>query len=48
VAPRKSEKAYGRNDRVSVQYSNGNVKKDIKYKSVEEDVASGKCVIIEH
>ncbi len=48
VAPRKSEKAYGRNDRVSVQYTNGNVKKDIKYKSVEEDVASGKCVIIQH
>jgi preprotein translocase subunit SecA len=48
VAPRKSEKAYGRNDRVSVQYANGNVKKDVKYKSVEEDVQSGKCVIIEN
>ncbi|QDH78762.1 preprotein translocase subunit SecA [Echinicola soli] len=47
VAPRKSEKAYGRNDRVSVQYSNGNVKKDVKYKSVEQDISSGKCVVIE-
>mgnify|MGYP000483165423 CR=1 FL=1 len=47
VAPRKSEKSYGRNDRVSVQYSNGNVKKDVKYKSVEQDITSGKCVVIE-
>ncbi|GAB4107831.1 preprotein translocase subunit SecA [Echinicola sediminis] len=47
VAPRRSEKAYGRNDRVSVQYSNGNVKKDVKYKSVEQDINSGKCVVIE-
>src|SRR5690606_6171938 len=35
VAPRKSEKTYGRNDRVSVRYTDGNVKKDVKYKSVE-------------
>ncbi|MBD8488635.1 preprotein translocase subunit SecA [Echinicola sp. CAU 1574] len=47
VAPRKSEKAYGRNDRVSVQYPNGNVKKDVKYKSVEQDIVSGKCIVIE-
>ncbi|AGA77695.1 preprotein translocase subunit SecA [Echinicola vietnamensis] len=47
VAPRKSEKAYGRNDRVSVQYTDGNVKKDVKYKSVEQDITSGKCVVIE-
>ncbi|AWW31026.1 preprotein translocase subunit SecA [Echinicola strongylocentroti] len=47
VAPRKSEKAYGRNDRVSVQYTDGNVKKDVKYKSVEQDITSGKCVILE-
>ncbi|UCS94751.1 preprotein translocase subunit SecA [Echinicola marina] len=47
VAPRKSEKAYGRNDRVSVQYPDGNVKKDVKYKSVEQDIISGKCIVIE-
>ncbi|MDN3669295.1 preprotein translocase subunit SecA [Echinicola jeungdonensis] len=47
VAPRKSEKVYGRNDRVSVQYANGNVKKDVKYKSVEQDITSGKCIVIE-
>ncbi|HLU88699.1 MAG TPA: preprotein translocase subunit SecA [Cyclobacteriaceae bacterium] len=48
VAPRKSEKTYGRNDRVSVRYTDGNVKKDVKYKSVEEDIAAAKCVVIEN
>ncbi len=48
VAPRKSEKSYGRNDKVSVQYADGRQLKDVKYKSVEEDVAAGKAVIIEH
>lgn len=47
VAPRKSEKVYGRNDRVSVRYSDGNIKKDVKYKSVEQDIASLKCIVIE-
>jgi preprotein translocase subunit SecA len=48
VAPRKSEKVYGRNDKVSVQYADGKTVKDVKYKSVEKDVADGKCVVIEH
>jgi preprotein translocase subunit SecA len=48
VAPRKSEKVYGRNDKVSVQYPDGKVVKDVKFKSVEQDVISGKCVVIEH
>jgi len=47
VAPRKSEKAYGRNDRVTVQYTNGNTKSDVKYKSVEQDIQEGKCIIID-
>lgn len=47
VAPRKSDKAYGRNDRVTAQYTDGSVKKDVKYKSVELDVAAGKCIITE-
>ncbi|MBW3469271.1 preprotein translocase subunit SecA [Arthrospiribacter ruber] len=46
VAPRKSEKVYGRNDRVTVQYADGKTVKDVKYKSVEQDIESGKCVII--
>ncbi|MGY6520811.1 MAG: preprotein translocase subunit SecA [Mongoliitalea sp.] len=47
VAPRKSEKVYGRNDRVNVQYADGRLVKDVKYKSVEQDVEAGKCVILE-
>lgn len=48
VAPRKSEKVYGRNDKVSVQYPNGSTMTDVKYKSVEKDIIDGKCVIIEN
>ncbi|GMQ33894.1 preprotein translocase subunit SecA [Algoriphagus taiwanensis] len=48
VAPRKSEKSYGRNDKVSVQYTNGTTKTDVKYKAVEQDIADGKCVVIEN
>lgn len=47
VEPVKSTKVAGRNDRVNVQYSDGTVKKGVKYKTVEEDVQSNKCVIIE-
>jgi preprotein translocase subunit SecA len=47
VAPRKSDKVYGRNDRVSVRYADGKVLKDVKYKSVEQDIASDKCIVIE-
>ncbi|MFY0651046.1 MAG: preprotein translocase subunit SecA [Cyclobacteriaceae bacterium] len=46
-APIKSEKIYGRNDRVNVQYSNGSVKENVKFKTVEEDIKSNNCVIIE-
>jgi preprotein translocase subunit SecA len=47
ATPVKSEKVYGRNDRVSVQYSDGTTKKDVKFKSVEEDVKNNNCVVIE-
>jgi preprotein translocase subunit SecA len=48
VAPRKVEKTIGRNDKVSVQYTDGTKKSDVKYKSVEQDIADGKCVLIEN
>ncbi|WP_162342442.1 preprotein translocase subunit SecA [Cyclobacterium salsum] len=48
VKPRKSEKTYGRNDKVSVKYVDGKVRKDVKYKSVEQDLSDAKCVIIEN
>jgi preprotein translocase subunit SecA len=47
IAPMKSQRVAGRNDRVSVQYMDGSVKKDVKYKTVEEDIINNKCVIIE-
>lgn len=47
VAPVKSEKIYGRNDRVSVQYTDGSVKKDVKFKQVEDDIKNSKCVVID-
>jgi preprotein translocase subunit SecA len=45
--PVKSEKIVGRNDRVSVQYQDGSVKKDVKFKTVEEDVKNNKCVLLD-
>ncbi len=47
VMPMKSQKIANRNDRVSVQYMDGSVKRDVKFKTVEEDVQNNKCLIIE-
>ena len=47
MEPAKSQKIASRNDRVSVQYADGSVKKDVKFKVVEDDVREGKCVIVE-
>jgi preprotein translocase subunit SecA len=47
LAPAKSQKVANRNDRVSVQYSDGTVKRDVKYKNVEDDVMAGKAVIVD-
>lgn len=47
TAPIKSQKIYGRNDRVTVQYADGSLKEDVKYKTVEADVASNRCVVVE-
>ena len=44
--PVKSEKVANRNDKVSVQYTDGRVLKDVKYKTVEDDVRNNKCIII--
>ena len=46
-APVKSEKVHGRNDRVSVQYTDGTVKKGVKFKQVEDDINNNKCVLID-
>ncbi|MEP0368775.1 MAG: preprotein translocase subunit SecA [Cyclobacteriaceae bacterium] len=47
TAPVKSEKIASRNQRVNVQYQDGSIKKDVKYKTVEDDLKSSKCVIID-
>jgi preprotein translocase subunit SecA len=36
-----------RNARVTVQYPDGSVKRDVKYKTVENDIVSGKAMLIE-
>ena len=43
----KSQKTFGRNDRVSVQYLDGAVVSDVKFKTVEDDVMSNKCIVLE-
>ena len=47
IQPMKSTKIHGRNDRVSVQYLDGSLKKDVKFKMVEQDVLENKCILIE-
>lgn len=47
VTPAKSQKVANRNQRVSVQYRDGSVKRDVKYKHVEDDVASGNAVLVD-
>ena len=48
VQPAKSEKIVGRNQRVSVQYNDGRVVKDVKFKTVEVDIRNNRCVIVEN
>ncbi|MBC7572593.1 MAG: preprotein translocase subunit SecA [Spirosoma sp.] len=36
-----------RNARVSVQYTDGSVKRDVKYKTIENDLISGKAMLVE-
>ena len=47
VLPVKSERVAGRNDKVTVQYPDGRVLKDVKYKKVEDDIKNGRCIVIE-
>jgi preprotein translocase subunit SecA len=45
--PVRTEKIANRNDRVSVRYFNGEVKRDVKFKTVEEDILANRCVIVD-
>ncbi len=44
--PRHAIKIADRNQRVSVQYRDGRIERDVKYKKVEQDVQNGLCVVI--
>ncbi|MEO0330697.1 MAG: preprotein translocase subunit SecA, partial [Bacteroidota bacterium] len=48
VKPAKTMKIAGRNQRVSVQYNDGRVVKDVKFKTVEDDIRNNRCVIVEN
>ena len=45
IMPVRSEKVYGRNDLVKVQYMDGSVKED-KYKKLEADIQNNRCVVM--
>jgi preprotein translocase subunit SecA len=47
VMPVKSDKLANRNDKVTVQYTDGRVLKDVKYKKVEDDIHNNRCIVIE-
>ncbi|MFD1817084.1 preprotein translocase subunit SecA [Pseudarcicella hirudinis] len=46
VAPRQAIKIADRNQRVTVQYKDGSIKENVKYKTVEQDVEGGLAVVI--
>lgn len=46
-APVQSQKVASRNQRVNVQYADGSVKKDVKFKTVEDDIKNNRCVLID-
>ncbi len=47
VMPRVAETSINRNDKVSVRYKDGTVKKNVKYKVVEQDIENNLCVVID-
>ncbi len=47
IMPAKSDKVANRNDKVNVQYPDGRVLRDVKYKKVEEDILNNRCIVID-
>ncbi|WP_046243572.1 preprotein translocase subunit SecA [Hymenobacter terrenus] len=45
--PMRSQKVANRNEKVSVQYMDGRVVRDVKYKTVEQDVLENRCVLVD-
>jgi preprotein translocase subunit SecA len=46
IAPRHAVKIADRNQRVTVQYRDGSIKENVKYKTVEQDVEKGTAIVI--
>jgi preprotein translocase subunit SecA len=44
TAPIRVQKVANRNDLVSVRYADGSIKRDVKYKKVEEDLKNNRCI----
>lgn len=44
--PIQARKIPSRNDKISVQYTDGFIKRDVKFKTVEDDVRNNRCVIV--
>ena len=45
--PVRAQKVANRNQRVSVKYTDGKIKKDVKYKTVAHDLDQGLCELVE-
>ncbi|MEM9896798.1 MAG: preprotein translocase subunit SecA, partial [Bacteroidota bacterium] len=45
--PLQTQKIASRNQRVNVQYQDGTVKKEVKFKTVEDDIKNNRCVLID-
>jgi preprotein translocase subunit SecA len=43
----RSQKTKSPNDRVNVQYQDGRVVKDVKYKTIEDDLKKNRCILID-
>ena len=48
LTPIRNEKVINRNDLVTVRYVDGTLLKDVKYKKVEDDIRSNKCMLVEN
>ncbi|QDA60772.1 preprotein translocase subunit SecA [Hymenobacter jejuensis] len=45
--PIRAHKIANRNEKVSVQYMDGRIVRDVKYKTVEDDVLNNRCVLVD-
>lgn len=46
--PVRAAKVANRNEKVSVQYADGRVVRDVKYKNVEDDILNRRCILIDN